>query len=254
MTQPGSEILAYTPTYGERLNILATVPDLRGSAGLWFDWAIWAGAPSTSLRAILDRLLEAPDQSGIQYLQCWDENRGQHYATTEALILARSYGYKWLLRLDDDVLHKTKRWLKKLLERTQELRRLAADSKHRIIAGPRIIGLNAPPRTEAQIQLGQAFQANIVELLGGACRLHPVDLLTDYAPDLYLPTGRGDPQSIVGYLSKKEGLLVQYPDIRLIHKTNRLEEEDSPSMQHRRRMSHYWPWLGSEAEPREEAE
>ena len=254
MIQPGSDVLAYTPTYGDRLNLLATVPDLRGSAGYWFDWAVWAGDPSPELRTVLDKQLEDPAQTGIQYLQCWNENRGQHYATTEALALARTQGYKWLLRLDDDVLHKTKRWLKKILERTQELRRLAKDNQYRIVVGPRIVGLNTPPKVEGQIQVGQSFQANIVEALGGACRLHPIELLEGYAPNLYLPTGRGDPQGIGAHVDSKDGLLVQYPDIRMIHRTNQLEEEDSPSMQHRRRMSHYWPWLGSEAEPREEAE
>ena len=245
MSLERSEILAYTPTYGDRLNILATVPDLRGSAGVWFDWAVWAGAPSPALRAVLEKQLGDPGRVGIQYLQCWDENRGQHYVTAEALTLARTMGYKWLLRLDDDVLHKTKRWLKKILERTQELQRLAGDPIRRIVSGPRLIGLKHPPPSVGQVQAGQSFQANIVDVLGGACRLHPVDFLADFAPDLYAPTGRGDPEVVARHVNQNEGLLVQYPDIRLIHKTDQLEEEDTADMKHRRRMSRYWPWLGS---------
>lgn len=248
MTQPGSDILAYTPTYGDRLNILATVPDLRGSAGCWFDWLVCAGAPSEPLRLAVDKLFEDSAKGGIQYLQVWEENRGQHHATSEALRLARAQGYNWLLRLDDDVLHKTKKWLKKMVERTQDLRRFAQDTEYRIVVGPRIIGLNNPPKIEGQVQVGQSFQASIVELLGGACRLHHIETLKGYAPDLYLPTGRGDPQSIAVQVQKVEGLLVQYPDIRMIHRTDHLEEEDSPTMKHRRKMSRYWPFLGAEPE------
>jgi len=254
MTQRGSNILAYTPTYGERLNILTTIPDLRGSAGCWFDWAVWAGAASPALHAPLNAMLDDPNRRGIQYLQFWPENRGQHHVTAEALNLAKTLGYKWLLRLDDDIAHKTKRWLKKMVERTEELRRLAQDAKYSVVCGPRLIGLNNPPNPEGQIQLGQGFQANIVSLLGGACRLHPMELLQDYAPDLFLPTGRGDPQHLAVHTDKNNALLVQYPDIRMIHKTNQLEEEDSPSMKHQRHMSRYWPWLGSAAAPKEELE
>lgn len=242
MTTRGSEVLAFTPTYGERLNIVHTITDLRGSAGMWFDWGVWAGAPSQALQAALERLLA---DRQLQFLQCWDENRGQHYATKEALELARALGYRWLLRLDDDVMHKTKRWLRKLVDRTEELRRIARDGRHRIIAAPRIIGLNHQPKVEGQIQLGQSFQVNLVELLGGVCRLHPVEFLANFEPDLFMPTGRGDPQSIGVHADRNEGLLAQYPDIRMIHKTDQLEEEDTPEMAHLRKMSRYWPWLGS---------
>lgn len=248
MAPRGSEILAYTPTYGDRDNIFVTVPDLRGSAGLWFDWGVWAGNPSPRLRAGLERLLEDPNRHGIQYLQTWNENRGQHYATAEALTLARELGYKWLLRLDDDVLHKTKRWLKKLIERTEELKKIARDGRYRIVSGPRIVGLRNQPKIEGQVQIGQSFQAAVPELLGGVCRLHPLELLSTYTPDLYAPTGRGDPQSIAAYVDRNEGLLVQYPDVRMVHKTDQLEEEDTPEMAHQRKMSRYWPYLGASAE------
>jgi hypothetical protein len=242
----GSDILAYTPTYGRRPHLPLNVPVIRGSAGVWFDWLVCAGAPEPPLKAALEALLKQPDHQGIQFLKIWKQNRGQHHGTAYALNLARKMGYKWLLRLDDDVTPKTKRFLKKMVERLDELKALKGDNFYRLIAAPRIVGLNNPLQPSGIMNAGQTFPVEVMTVLGGACRLHPVELLEDYEPPLYDPKGRGDPESLARYLGGAGAFMVRFPDIRVVHRTVELEGADTEEEAHQRKMAKFWPWLGVE--------
>lgn len=246
MSERGSDILAFTCTYHDRAFVGETVDAMRATAGCWFDWLVCAGAPSERSTAALKQQLEREDHLGIQYLKLWPENRGQHHATAEALKLARERKYKWLLRLDDDVQPKTKRWLSKMVSRLDEIKALTGDEFYRLVAGPKVVGLKNPIAADGILEKGQYFPVEVVPLLGGVCRLHPVALLDDYVPDLYAPLGRKDPERLATYLEAKTlgGMQIRFPDIRVLHRTTELESGETPHAAHLRRMSHYWPWLG----------
>jgi len=256
MPERGSDIFAYTVSYGDRAYLKKTVTNMRGTAGVWFDWGVWLGAPSEGLQAEAQDLLEHPQRLGIQRLRIWPENRGQHHATKEALEYAREKGYKWLLRMDDDCQSKTKRWLKKMLAQLAALKLAAKDPQDRVIVAPKVVGLRHPLRATGYINLGQTvdgkeFQAEDMEVLGGVCRLHPVEFLKDYKPLLYAPAGREDPGSIAAYVREHEGLLIRFPGIRVVHRTDVLEANETENQGLMRKMSHYWPWLGGDDESRE---
>jgi hypothetical protein len=260
----GSDILAYTVTHHDRGEFFErTLRSMRSKAGCWFDWAVYAGNPSDPLRKRLEAALNDPEHKGIQYLEIWPLNRGQHYATREALDLARLMGYRWLLRIDDDVQAKTHRWLKKLLSRVREIKDAAGDTQDRIVAAPRIVGLRHPPPAHSLLSLpGYDANAEVMGVLGGACRLHPVEFLKDYEPDLYAPIGRGDPESIANYVLEtvpgshqgengepemtNRGIMIRVRDIRVSHRTDEIESEDTDEAKHARKMSYVWPFLESE--------
>jgi hypothetical protein len=239
-----NEVLAYTVTYGDRLFLKDTIDKLRGTAGMWFDWSVYLGNGSVELMAHALAALHRSDRTGIQYLQDWECNRGQHHATREALALAKKNGYKWLLRLDDDLTPRTKRWLKKMVTWLEELKKLAGDDKYRIVAAPKIIGLRNPLQATGVVEKGQKFTAELMPILGGACRIHSVEFLSEFEPMLYAPVGRMDPESIAQYTLEREGLLVRFPNIRMVHRTNELEAKDTPDAALLRRMGHYWCFLG----------
>lgn len=241
-----SDILAYTVSYGDRNYLPKTVPQIRATAGCWFDWAVWLGAPSPASILSASELLKHPQGIGIQRLEIWDENKGQHHATNAAMALARAHGYKWILRLDDDVTAKTKKFLTKMVTRLEELKTLTNDKVYRIVAAPKIIGLKHPLQPQGGMFKGQAYPVDIMATLGGACRLHNVDFFKDYEAPIYDPVGRGDPESIISYTDLKVGILARFPDIRLVHQTKELEKLDSPEMALMRRMSKIWPYLGAD--------
>jgi hypothetical protein len=250
-------VLAYTCCYHDRGRLKELVTEMRATAtaeGRWFNWLVCLGNPSERLRAEAQALLDDPAGVGIQYLKIWPENRGSHHATAQALSIARKEKYTWLLRLDDDVTVRTKEWLDKMITRLEELKERAGDSYYRFIAAPRLIGLENPIQPIGQINSGQKFPVEVVPILGGACRLHPVELLGGYEPDLYAPVGRGDPEGIIKHVvpslinSQEEdrGMLIRFPDIRLIHRTKQIEGGDTETERQHRTMSLYWPWLGAE--------
>lgn len=237
------KILAYTVSHGARRHLPRTVALMRGSAGVWYDWLVCLGAPSPDLKADAERLLNDPRHLGIQYLQVDPQNRGQHYFTRQALALAREHGYGWLLRLDDDVTPKTKEFLKKMVNRLVELHDLAKDEHFRIVAAPKVLGLQHPLSPVGSLNIGQSYGVDLMETVGGACRLHPVELLDGYEPNLYDPVGRGDPEGLALHVNTRNGMIVRFPDIRVVHETTRLEAQDTSEMSHLRKMGKIWPFL-----------
>ena len=245
MSERGSDILAFTVTHGSRNKLKEFVPTIRATAGCWFDWAVFLGDPTPDLKETSEALLQDPQKRGIQYLYTWAENRGQHHAFAEALTIARARGYKWLLRLDDDITPRRRKWLKLMVDRLEDLRERKSDPYYRLIAAPRIVGLQNPLQHEGILDVGQSYPVEIMTLLGGACRLHPVELLEDFVPDPLLPLGRGDPQAMAEYVEQSTGgFMIRFPDIKMRHPTIELEKEETPKEALRRRMGHYWCYLG----------
>ncbi len=238
----GSDILCFTTSYGDRRYLADLVPAMRGTAGVWFDWFIATGNPSRELSAICDNLMSDPRSMGTQYWLSWKENRGQHAATHEAIALAKKHNYKWLLRLDDDMRPKTKEWLKKMIARLEALKERTGDRYYRAIAAPKIVGLQNQ-LTPAGTLTGHPFPVDVMHMLGGACRLHPMELIEEYSPSLYDPLGRGDPQALAAYMDKVGGLQLRFPDIKMLHPTRDLEADDSAEQAHARKMSKFWPAL-----------
>lgn len=239
------KILAFTPTFANRGDLLErAVLDMRATAGMWFDWHIYAGNPTTSLKETCKKLV---DSKKIQGAHFHPHNRGQHYAFADALALAREEEYDFILRLDDDIQGKTKRWLRKMVERLKKIKEEAGDSIYRFVASPYIKGLRNQLHPAGTMEKTAGFPVEIMDILGGACRLHPMDLFKDFTPDLYAPLGRNDPEHIVNFLnpaySEPLGYLIRFPDIRVIHRTDENEERDNPLEAHYRRMGYAWPYI-----------
>lgn len=235
------KIFAFTPTYGSRRFLRETVPQMRAKAAMDFDWGVWGGGLSLEAQQDVEGLLEA-DQ--IQVLHTWPENRGQHHAMAGALEHAREREYDWLLRIDDDVRARTLRWLKKMVSRCVDLQARTKDARRRLVAAPRMLRLLNPLKRVGDLQLGQDYPVDVMQLLGGMVRLHPMGMLDGFKPPLYAPKGRRDPDSIADHVDFKDGLQVRFPDIRVVHDTEKIEAQDSGGAAIQRRMGYYWPYLG----------
>lgn len=244
MTPP--RILAWTPTYGSRKGLLQLVRAARSTAGIPFDWIVTQGAPAPAQADSAQRLL---DNNEITNLVVWRENRGQHHGMVAALKMAREEGYTHLLRLDDDVTPNTRDWLRLFVEREEWLIGAWAgggeDVAGKLVIGPRLLGLIRPPQPYGVVNLpGQKFRCEMMEVMGGACRLHPVSLFTGWTPDLYAPLGRKDPEQVRDLVTERGGLELRFPDVKFSHQTKELEAQDSPEEAITRRMGRVWCWLG----------
>lgn len=239
-------ILAYTVTHGARRYLPRLIPDARGTAGVWFDWLLVLSGADEEQHAAAKKLLDKSKFGGVQFVTAFKENRGQHWATKFAFELARDRQYDWLLRIDDDIQFRTKRWLKKMIERLVHLKFAAGDQEYRLVATPVVKGLKNPIQALGIIQglRGQDFPCEIIEKAGGACRLHNLRFFNTFEPNPYAPLGRRDPESVMEYVIQNGGMFVRFPDIRVYHPTVELERDETPSEKHSRKMGHYWPWIG----------
>lgn len=235
------KILAFTPTHGRLRKFPQTYKQARGKAGIWFDWAVFAGSVQPDYAEYLQSLV-APE--GLQHLTIWPENRGQHHAWTEALELARKGEYDFILRIDDDIEFKTERWLKKMVERLYDLKKRGEDKTLRFVAVPKILRLKNPIPAMGVIEKDQPYPAEVLEVTGGGVRLVPLHLLDGYAPDTKLPLRRGEPQDLHTWLVDK-AMFLRFPDIRVIHDTAVNEADQTPEEALVHRMGVYWPYLGA---------
>lgn len=235
------KILAFTPTYGRLRKFPQTYKQARGKAGVWFDWAVFAGAVDSEYGKYLQDLV-FPE--GIQHLTIWRENRGQHHAWAGALELARKGEYDFILRIDDDIEFKTEKWLKKMIDRLYDLKNRAEDKTLRFSAVPKILRLKNPLQPIGVIEKGQPYPVEVLEITGGGVRLVPLPLLEGYVPDTKLPLRRGEPQDLHTWLADK-AMFLRFPDIRVIHDTEANESDHTPEEALAHQMGVYWPYLGA---------
>jgi len=178
-----------------------TVREGREKAGCDFEWKMWTNAIV---------------------------NRGQHVVFNEALAEAKERGFDYLLRIDDDIEFLSHRWLAKMLE-------AAALLGPNFIISPTIKGLKHPPEMSQVVDVKGMPCRFLTEAIGGACRLHPVKLLTEapqpYVSDVRLPLGFGDATGIAKWC--REMTMGGYPcymvwldHVRVKHATAKQEEED----------------------------
>lgn len=248
------KVVTFTITHGDRPFLPNLLNSLRLSTGYPFNWHLILSGVSQKQRDVANR---AFDEGKVQQITEFPENRGQHHAWIEALAYARKEQARWLLRVDDDITPKSSDILLKMLERTLWLQNAARQKAEenqvlyhdidRIVSSPRISGLNNPPQAFTYLQNDrQTFPAELVPILGGAFRLHPMALLEDFEPSIYAAIGRHDPDFLAGHIRPQGGLLVRFADLRVRHQTNQLELQDTPELNHARRMGWVWPFLESE--------
>jgi len=236
-----NSILAFTCTHGSRRFMPRLAKSLRENAGVDFDWLVVRSGVDAEQETQISSLR---DEGVIQFVRGWTENRGQHWAMREALDLANDAGYDYLLRVDDDILLASRDILATMLDRLQKMIELADDGKCHFIASPRVIGLRRPLKPQAQIYEEKRFPCELMPILGGAFRLHPMWLLRSYKPDIYAPIRRRDPESLGIHITRNGGLFIRFPDLRVVHNTDQLEAQDSPGDALLRRMNTGWCWLG----------
>jgi len=200
-----SRVLAFTPYRGGTAHRLATlestIKDGRDKAGHEFEWRVWDNAKV---------------------------NKGQHTVFNEALAEATTRGFDFLLRIDDDVSFLSQRWMAKMLESADKL-------GPQFILSPTIIGLKHPPEMSQCVTVNGVDVRFLTQAIGGACRLHPVKLLTQaptpYVSDVRLAMGMGDATGIVRWA--EEMTLQGYPvaccwleHVRVKHATATQERDD----------------------------
>jgi GT2 family glycosyltransferase len=192
------------------------------SAGLPFDWWVWANNSGPLALAVLE---EAHHKGVLKGIHKSDENVGQHVAWNAMFKMALDGGYDYFLRIDDDCQFVTKRWLKRL-----HFCSVVLDD--RFVLAPCVRGLKNPPRKSKVTYVKGIPLEFLVEAIGGICRLHPVALLAKeddpFIADVRKPLGSGDATGIATWCRKHSIPMAYCRQVRVRHNTVK-QEEDDPS-------------------------
>lgn len=212
----------------------STVREAIETSGMDFDLILW---PMT--RQALDVANKLQDEFPLIDIHSYAEgNVGQHVVMNELIKIADEADYDYLLRLDDDVKFLTKRWLVKMVEAADEL-------GPGFVISPTVVGLIYPPETTQEIdQSGFKFRV-IFNGIGGICRLHSVETLTNdtipYVSDVRSPLGFGDATGIAKWCAEALGLhklqiwMIYLSNVRVKHAkgtTKQVEENPEYHSQH----------------------
>jgi len=153
---------------------------LRQWAGVEFDFYV---ADNGSDREMRKYLREEKSKGNIHKLIINDENMGQNIAAN-MLLDEMSDQYEWIMRWDPDALPRSRRFLKKLI-------RCANAIEETCILAPEITKLKHPQPSLGKYKYGD-WIVDVVEILGGICRLHPSWMFSDFRFNEYAALGFGE--------------------------------------------------------------
>lgn len=151
-------------------------------------------------------------------------NVGQHIAMNTMLTKAANLGADYFLRLDEDCVPKTKNWLRKMVNFAEWHLR---EKKRPCIVGPQVHGLENPPKALGQIRLGR-HRIDLMEIMGGICRLHPMSVVRYFRWDERLPMGFGEARQLSSFCMAHGIPMLRMADVHVWHGegTKKMQEAD----------------------------
>ena len=180
---------------------------LRQMAGIDFDFYV---ADNGSSKVVKSYLRHEKAAGHIHYLQLFDENVGQNIAANH--LLDQMEGYDWVLRWDNDAMPRTRRFLKKLVRAGERLRASGAVC----VLSPRISRLKHPPeKMAAGNDIG--FEYEVVNILGGICRLHPAAVFDEWRFSQFAPLGFGEATEMAQLCDGAEIPMLRIPHLEVEH-------------------------------------
>lgn len=152
-------------------------------------------------------------KGNIRYLQLNNENLGQNIAANDLIDQIMSKNYDWILRWDSDGIPRTRRFLKKLVKVGE---RFAAAGVVTVLS-PQITKLKHPPEATAYVEYDDKHELEVVEILGGICRLHPRPVFNDFRFSRFAPLGLGEADEM-GRFCKNSGVqMIRAPWLEVEH-------------------------------------
>lgn len=182
---------------------------LRQWSGVPFDLYV---ADNGSGPEMIKYLEYEKERGRIYHLQINGENMGQNLAANDLLDAISLVPYDWVMRWDPDGIPRTRYFLKKLVKVAEAFRKRGGVG----VFSPKITKLNAPPPVVAEAQLGEV-RLEVVEILGGICRLHPAQMFTEWRFNRMAPLGFGEAAEMARLCEQIEVPLLRVPHIEVEH-------------------------------------
>lgn len=150
---------------------------LRRFAGVPFDHYV---ADNGSKDGTQDWLVDEMEAGRIKSIYLSKENLGQNIAANILLDFMENPGYEWIMRWDPDAIARSRRFMRKMVRVAERLVK-AGDP---CLVSPKITKLKKPPEAvyrgnDLHDGNGKRVLYEVVNILGGICRLHPSTFFAD---------------------------------------------------------------------------
>ena len=181
------KVAVYTIAYGKEDLARKSLRTLHKFAGIQFDHFVFAQQPSDDFREWLE---QQEAVGSIKWLRISKKNYGQQIA---ANIMIDEMGkaevpYNWIMRWDPDAIAHTRRFLRKMIRFGEAVMRQGELP----ILSPNITKLKFPPPAIWVNELPRLGKFEIVQILGGICRLHPAVFFDNWRFNPFLPVSLGE--------------------------------------------------------------
>lgn len=182
---------------------------LRSMAGLEFDHYV---ADNGSIPETQEWLEGEYAEGRIFRYYPSDENLGQNIAANILLDWIVEGDYDWILRWDNDMIPRTRRFLKKLVRYADQFKK----ENIRAVLSPKITKLlHEPEAFAAGDDLG--FDYETVRILGGMCRLHPRSFFSEFRYNKFAPLGFGEANETANHCLANNIPKIRIPEILVEH-------------------------------------
>ena len=209
------KLAVYTVTHNRLEYTKKAFASLRKKAGCEYDHYVFDNGSTDGTTEWLH------EQDDIILLYN-SKNVGQHVAANELLRTIREKGdYTHVLRFDNDCFIESDDLLKQLLDASEWL-----DNK--AIISPHVNGLDWNPDRFGEKKTDK-YNIGFVDIIGGICRLHPLDVIKDFWFDVRQPLGFGEASQIARFCQKNVVALIYIENLFVNHgKSTQDQIKDAP--------------------------
>lgn len=180
-------------------------------------------------------LAQLRDIGRIYVIESFSENRGLHVSMNYAHRVLLDAGYRYIMKVDNDVEFKTKHWLRKLV-RAQKC--LAPGS----VVSPKVEGLDHPPEPFARRRI-DGWSVQFLDIIGGITRLMPRESIKDFKFNERMPLSWGGDLTFANHCERNIIPMAYITDIRVRHMDSTAgQEAANPEYMRRKEYEAYIPY------------
>ena len=160
-------------------------------------------------------------------------NVGQHIAINRMIQEAVTNRADWFVRVDDDCEFQTRDWLARMIhiqKRHMEI------YKRPCVLAPFVHGLRNPPAQMADVRIGK-YLLHVVPMLGGICRMMPMNHLRYWRFDERMPMGWSEASAYARYCIQTMMPMLRCVNIEVSHGGSTDEQDAAePDLAYEREM------------------
>jgi glycosyltransferase involved in cell wall biosynthesis len=203
------KIAVYTMTRDRLEYTKKSFDMLKRYAGIDYDHYVF---DNNSTDGTKEWLQEQHEKGKLHYIYLADENMGQNIGANVLLDQIMIEDYDWVMRWDNDIVPRTRRFLKKLYNAAEKFLKSGIVP----VLSPKIEMLKYPPEPFAEGN-DVGFDYEAVRILGGMCRLHHRMFFERFRYNRFNSLGFGEAHETAEEAFRQNSPKIRVPGISVEH-------------------------------------